>query len=141
MRTANDEIYIMTNRTGYIPQIRACGPILQPIAIPVSLALSMVSSGVTVYEVDPETKTNILLTPQNIMDDTKFQVKDVAPVVEPTVPKDVTPVAEPETPDEVAPVEEAPKEEPAAVEAATEDSDTEETDSTAAGSKKKNKNK
>lgn len=60
------ELLVITNRVGYIPQLRMCGPILQPISVPSDVCVSMVSSGVALYVVDPETKTNMRLTPQNI---------------------------------------------------------------------------
>jgi len=93
MYNTNEEILVITNRTGYIPQMRMCGPILQPIKVPVQLCLSMVCAGVELYQVDPVSMKNMKLTPLNLMDDTKFETK-IKPAEEPVIPVvsgDVTP--------------------------------------------------
>lgn len=104
MYKKDDQILIVTNRVGYMPQLRMCGPILQPIKVPVSVCQGMVAAGIPLYQVDPTKKVNMKLTITNIMDDKKFDVEEttvveetVAPVVQKEIPVvSVVPSIDPE---------------------------------------------
>lgn len=75
MYKSTDQIYIVSTRTGYIPQLRMYGPIPNPISVPISLCLSMLTAGVKIHQFDPKTKKVIELTVANLNDDTKFDEK------------------------------------------------------------------
>lgn len=62
----NETIFITTPRTGYIPYINQQGPIVHPIPVSRATAKQMIVDGLTVVQVDPETKQTVDLTLQNI---------------------------------------------------------------------------
>lgn len=62
----NETIFITTPRTGYIPYINQQGPIVHPIPVSRATAKQMIVDGLTVVQVDPETKKTVDLTLQNI---------------------------------------------------------------------------
>lgn len=76
MTKKNDQIFIMTKRTGYIPQLRTYGPIVNPMKCPLSLCLSMLTAGVELHEFDPKTKSVVKLTVNNLYDENKFKVEE-----------------------------------------------------------------
>lgn len=69
----SDEIYIVTTRTGFIPQLNMCGPIPNPIRVPLRLCLSLINSGVKIQQMDPKTRMILPLTLENLYDDQKFE--------------------------------------------------------------------
>lgn len=73
MTNKNDQIFIMTKRTGYIPQLRTYGPIVNPMKCPLSLCLSMLTAGVELHEFDPKTRAVVKLTVNNLYDKDKFK--------------------------------------------------------------------
>lgn len=90
MYSRDDKIYVKINKVGYIPFIGMCGPIPNPIKIPTSTCLQMVTAGIDVFEVDPKTKEMVKLTVQNVFDDEKFR-KRVIPMNEQPKPSMVKP--------------------------------------------------
>lgn len=76
MTNKNDQIFIMTKRTGYIPQLRTYGPIVNPMKCPLSLCLSMLTAGVELHEFDPKTRAVVKLTVNNLYDKDKFKAED-----------------------------------------------------------------
>ena len=87
MYSREDKIYVRINKNGYIPFIGMCGPIPNPIKIPASTCLQMVTAGIDVHEVNPDTKETVKLTVQNVFDDNKFGKKPNSsePSKQPTV--------------------------------------------------------
>lgn len=81
MYTNSDQIYILTKRTGYLHQLRMYGPIVNPLKCPVSLCMSLLISGVELFQFDPVTKNVVELNLENLLDDNKFGTKE-EPVVE-----------------------------------------------------------
>ena len=73
MTNKNDQIFIMTKRTGYIPQLRTYGPIVNPMKCPSSLCLSMLTAGVELHEFNPKTRAVVKLTVNNLYDKDKFK--------------------------------------------------------------------
>lgn len=80
MYSREDKIFVRINKMGYIPYIGMCGPIPNPIKIPTATCLQMVTAGIEVFEVNPDTKEMVKLTVQNVFDDNKFEKKP-APAV------------------------------------------------------------
>lgn len=122
MTNKNDQIFIMTKRTGYIPQLRTYGPIVNPIKCPLSLCLSMLTAGVELHEFDPKTRAVVKLTVNNLYDKDKFknEEKDEEKVLKAAVKtnvvettegvKVVTPKEEPVKEEEPEPIPEPVKE-------------------------------
>ena len=80
MYNREDKIFVRINKVGFIPYIGMCGPIPNPIKIPVATCLQMVTAGIDVFEVNPDTKETVKLTVQNVFDDNKFDKKPVQSV-------------------------------------------------------------
>lgn len=80
MYTNNDQIYILTKRVGYLHQLRMYGPIINPLKCPVSLCMSLLISGVELYQYDEKTKMVVALTLENLLDDKKFEKKQTVEV-------------------------------------------------------------
>lgn len=74
MYKKTDRIFIVSTRTGYIPQLKMYGPIPNPIKVPLNLCLSMITSGIDIYQFEPKSKSIIKLNFDNIFDDKKFDV-------------------------------------------------------------------
>lgn len=83
----SDDIFIVTQKRGFIPQLKQEGPIVCPIKISVGRCLAMLTSGVPLYQYDPISKITIPLDMNNILDDKKFEVtiKDEIEVIEPPI--------------------------------------------------------
>ena len=72
MYNKTDQIYIMTKRVGYLHQLRMYGPIINPLKCPISICMSLLISGVELYQYDEKTKDVVALTLENLYDDKKF---------------------------------------------------------------------
>ncbi len=144
-----DEIYILSTRTGYIPQLRMYGPIPYPIKCPLALCMSMIIAGVVIHEYDPKTGLTVELTISNLYDATKFEkvkkTKKESTVSEPvpvTEVKGVKVVPKEPVVEEIEETPEAVKEEEVGkVEDVVEDEEKEEEESKPVAAKGKNKKK
>ena len=70
-----DEIFIVTTKLGYIPQLRTSGPIPNPFKVPVGLCLEMVIAGIQLFQYQVGTGKLVELTIDNIYDADKFEDK------------------------------------------------------------------
>lgn len=75
MYSREDKIFVKIIKNGYIPFIGMCGPIPNPIKIPTGTCLQMITAGIDVFEVNPDTKETVKLTVTNVFDDNKFGKK------------------------------------------------------------------
>lgn len=75
MYSREDKIFVKIIKNGYIPFIGMCGPIPNPIKIPTGTCLQMITAGIDVFEVNPDTKETVKLTVTNVFDDDKFGKK------------------------------------------------------------------
>lgn len=118
MYKTTDEINIVSTRTGYIPQLQMCGPIVNPLKVPAQTCLAMVTAGVPLFEFDPKTKQIVALTINNVYDDEKFTLKEavkqdagdgtpIRPIKGEAIPAPVVP-EKPVVPVSQSPVETAP---------------------------------
>jgi len=105
MNKKNDrKILITCPKVGFIPHLGMHGPIPNPLRVDYSICLSMIISGVKVYEVDPITRNTVLLTLDNIDDTNKF-AKKVTPVVNKVNLKSIETVEQPTIKPEIKKVE------------------------------------
>ena len=134
MYSKNDYIYIRTNYRGFIGPLMQSGPIVNPLMCKISDVVQLIMGGMSIQQYDPKSKQSIILTMDNVWDDTKFTKKDIekdlglSNTVTPTVitgtPKIETPVVgEPK-------VEETPVEDPVTDVPPTEDKETIEVENT-----------
>lgn len=75
MYTNTDQIWVLSRRTGYIPQFRMSGPIAHPLRVPVALCAAALTAGVDLLQYDPVSKVTVKLSLSNLYDDNKFQGK------------------------------------------------------------------
>lgn len=75
MYTNTDQIWVLSRRTGYIPQFRMSGPIAHPLRVPVALCAAALTAGVDLLQYDPVSKVTVKLSLSNLYDDNKFYDK------------------------------------------------------------------
>lgn len=78
MYSKTDYIHIRTNYRGFIPPLMQAGPIVNPLRCKVGDVISLIMGGMQVYQVDPPSGQSVLLTTENVLDDTKFIKKRIA---------------------------------------------------------------
>lgn len=61
-----EKIWIKCPRCGFIPQLRMQGPIITPVKISRQVAHQMIVAGLSVYQIDPDTKQATELNLQNV---------------------------------------------------------------------------
>jgi len=73
MYLKTDLIFVVTNKVGYIPQLRMNGPIPTPVKIDVASCVSILTSGFPLWQFDPISKKVVKLTLSNVLDNNKFK--------------------------------------------------------------------
>lgn len=90
-----DTIFIISPRTGYIPQLSMSGPIVSPLKVEAGLVYDMVAAGVDVHRYCPCSKMTHKLTLDNVYDDHMFdssceeEATPQAPIAEDVIPDDL----------------------------------------------------
>ena len=75
MYKSTDVIFVLTNKRGFIPQLRIAGPIVSPMRASIAQCLAMLTVNIPLYQYDPTTKRVVELTLNNLTDDQKFSPK------------------------------------------------------------------